>query len=405
MQLVYRLDYCIIKKALQILHVVQEREYYCVNDTLKERVTIMGYFKFVTNTILLIFILTMTGLLGGCTNKPAPKPLPGMLGSEENSPGKAPPMPPRMVLGYYENPWPGTPDRTGSFPSMKAFAKSMTGVGPFWYKATKDGSLEAKDSQLVYDTTKSLGLKMYPLITNKTGSTDAVLGDAGIRSKVIDNIVKLVKEKQYDGANIDFELLPPTERDNLTAFMAELYPKMKAMNKTLIISVFPQVDVAEDVSGAYDYPELAKNTDFLQIMTYDYHWSTSPKPGPIAPIDWYEKNIKYAIEKCGGPHKVIVGVGAYGYDWVKGKDGETVTYVDAIARADQNGAKIIYDEAAQSPHYTYKDHEVWFENDKSTAAKLDIIAKYNPAGIALWRLGQEQPEIWQLIDQKFPKQQ
>lgn len=89
---------------------------------------------------------------------------------------------------------------------------------------------------------------MYPLITNKTGSTDAVLGDAAIRSVVIDNIVKLVKEKQYDGANIDL-LLPPKQRDNLTAFMAELYPKMKAMNKTLIISVFPQVDVAEDVSG------------------------------------------------------------------------------------------------------------------------------------------------------------
>ncbi|WP_378957141.1 glycosyl hydrolase family 18 protein [Pelosinus sp. sgz500959] len=368
----------------------------------------MPYVKFVINTILLMFVITIIGLLGGCANKPAPKPLPGMLGSEENpapgAPGKVV-MPPRLILGYYENPWPGTPDRTGSFPSMKAFAASMTGVGPFWYKATKDGSLEAKDSQIVYDATKSLGLKMYPLITNKTGSTDAVLGDAGIRSKVIDNIVKLVKEKQYDGVNIDFELLPPKERDNLTAFMAELYPKIKAMNKTLIISVFPQVDVAEDVSGAYNYPEIAKNTDFLQIMTYDYHWSTSPKPGPIAPIDWYEKNIKYAIEKCGGPHKVIIGVGAYGYDWVKGKDGETITYVDAIVRAEQNGAKIMYDEKAQSPHFSYNNHEVWFENDKSTAAKLDIIAKYNPAGIALWRLGQEQPEIWPLINQKFPKQQ
>ena len=136
-------------------------------------------------------------------------------------------MPPRMMIGYYENPWPGTPDNTGSLPSMKTFAKSMTGVGPFWYRATEDGQLEAKDSQEVYDTARGLGLKIYPLITNKTGSTDQVLGDPDIRSKVIDNIVKLVKEKQYDGVNIDFELLPPRQRDNLTAFMAELYPKMK----------------------------------------------------------------------------------------------------------------------------------------------------------------------------------
>lgn len=369
--------------------------------------TIVRYSKLFTSIVLLIFVITAIGLLGGCSSRPAPKPLPDMLGSPDSPAPGAPGnvvMPPRLVVGYYENPWPGTPDNTGSLPSMKAFGKSMTGVGPFWYRATKDGSLESKESQLVYDTARSLGLKVYPLITNKTGSTDAVLGDPATRSVVIDNIVKLVKEKQYDGVNIDFELLPPKQRDNLTAFMAELYPKMKSMNKPLIISVFPQVDVAEDVSGAYNYPELAKNADFLQIMTYDHHWSTS-KPGPIAQIDWYEKNIKYAIDNCGGPHKVLIGVGVYGYDWETGKDGETITYVDAITRAEQNGAKIMYDDVSQAPHFKYNDHEVWFENDKSIAAKLDVIAKYKPAGIALWRLGQEQPEIWPLIDSKFPKQQ
>ena len=362
--------------------------------------TILRYSKILTSIVLLLFVIMVIGISGGCSNKPAPKPLPDTPGTAENPEGKIA-MPPRMVLGYYENPWPGTPDKTGSFPSMKSFAKSMTGVGPFWYKATKSGALEAKDSQLVYDTARSLGLAMYPLITNKTGSNEQVLGDPAIRTMVTDNIVKLVQEKQYDGVNIDFELLPPAQRDNLTKFMAELYPKMKAINKTVIISVFPQVDVAEDVSGAYNYPELAKSADFLQIMTYDNHWSTS-KPGPIAPIDWYEKNIKYAIDNCGGPHKVIIGVGVYGYDWV-GTEGETITYVDAIVRSEQNGAKIEYDEAAQAPHYKYKDHEVWFENDKSVSAKLDVVAKYNPAGIALWRLGQEQPEVWPLIDKKFPK--
>lgn len=357
----------------------------------------MRYSKIITILVLVIFAVVALSLVGGCMKKPAPKPLPGAPGAVVK--------PPRMVIGYYENPWPGTPDKTGSFPSMKTFAKSMSGVGPFWYKATAEGTLESKESQLVYDTAKGLGLKMYPLVTNKTGSTDAVLGDPATRTKVIDNIVAVIRDKNYDGVNIDFELLPPKHRDNLTAFMAELYPKMQQINKTLIISVFPQVDVSEDVSGAYDYPALAQNSDFLQIMLYDRHWATS-KPGAIAPIDWYEKNIQYAIDKTGGPHKVIAGVSAYGYDWpIGGGDAETVSYVDAIVRAEQNGAKIMYDDTVQAPHYSYDDHEVWYENDKSTSAKLDIVAKYDPAGIAIWRLGQEQPEIWPIIDQKFPKQQ
>jgi len=356
----------------------------------------MRHISLLTIFLLVIFAVTAIALAGGCAKKPAPKPLPGTPGDVIK--------PPRMVVGYYENPWPGTPEKTGSFPAMKAFAKSMSAVGPFWYKATPDGTLESRDSQQVYDTARSLGLKMYPLITNKTGATDAILGDPAIRTKTIDNIVKIVQEKNYDGINIDFELLPPKHRDNLTAFMAEFYPKMKAVNKTVIISVFPKVDVSEDVSGAYDYPALAQNADFLQIMLYDKHWATS-EPGAIAPVDWYEKNLKYAVDNSGGVHKIIAGISAYGYDWKKGGEGETVTYANAIVKAEQKGAKILYDATAQAPHYSYDDHEVWFENKESIAAKLDIVAKYGPAGIAIWRLGQEQPEIWQVIDQKFPKQQ
>ncbi len=359
-------------------------------------------------TVVLTVFVTITVLLaGGCMNKPAPKPLQDMpkdLNNQATPPATM--MPARMVIGYYENPYPGTPDQTGSFPSMKTFANSMTGVGPFWYRATTEGTLETKESQIVYDTAKQLGLKIFPLITNKTGATDAVLGDPAVRTKVIDNIAKIVSEKPYDGVNIDFELLPPQQRDNLTEFMAELYNKIHPLNKLVIISVFPQVDVSPDVSGAYNYAELAKNSDFLQIMTYDHHWSTSP-PGPIAAIDWYEKNIQYAINECGGPQKVIIGIGAYGYDWPSSGSGtgETIKYADAIVQAEKNGVKINYDEQSQSPWFKYKDREVWFENAQSISAKLDVIAKYNPAGIAVWRLGQEQPEIWNLIDQKFPKQQ
>lgn len=341
-------------------------------------------------------------LVGGCLNRPAPKPL--QDGTQNIADPPPAPMPARLVIGYYENPYPGTPDQTGSFPSMKAFGKSMSAVGPFWYRATSDGTLETKESQIVYDTARQMGLKIFPLITNKTGATDAVLANPAIRSKVIANIVKVVKEKPYDGVNVDFELVPQKYRDDLTAFMAELYDQLHPLNKLVIISVFPQVDVAADISGAYNYPELAKNSDFLQIMTYDHHWSTSP-PGPIAEIGWYEKNIRYAIDACGGPQKVIIGMGAYGYDWPHEGAADTVKYVDAIVKAEQNGVKINYDEGAEAPWFKYKNREVWFENAKSTSAKLDVIAKYNPAGIAVWRLGQEQPEIWSLIDRKFPRQQ
>jgi len=365
-------------------------------------VTLLRNSKYIAFLLLLVFAVASFAFIGGCgkAQKPAPKQM-NNAGSGVADEHQAKPMPARMIIGYYENPWPGTPDTTGSFPSMKSFAKSMTHVAPFWYRATKDGTLETKDSQLVLDTATQLGLKIFPLITYKTGALETILTKPDIRTKTIDNIVKIVKEKPYDGVNIDFELVPPKNEKDLTAFMAELYPKLNGLNKTVIISVFPKVDVHEDVQGAYNYAELAKNADFLQVMLYDRHWATSP-PGAIAPIDWYEKNLQYAIDQV-GPQKVIAGVSAYGYDWPKDGQGETVKYVDAIVLAEKQGVKIEYDEKEQAPHFSYKNHEVWFENTKSTDAKLNIVAKYNPAGIAIWRLGQEQPEIWPVIDQKFHK--
>lgn len=307
----------------------------------------------------------------------------------------------KIVLGYYENPWAGTSEITGSFPSLKAHGDALTAVGPFWYKVAKDGSVDAKDSQEVYDFARKLGLKVYPLVTNIREATDEILGNPAVRSKATDNLAKLVKEKKYDGINIDFELLAPSHRDNLTAFMADLYPKLKAMNKTVIISVFPQVEISEDVSGAYDYAALANYTDYIQIMTYDNHWSTS-SPGAIAPIDWYEKNVKYAVDTCGAG-KILAGVSVYGYNWDSNNKGETIFYPDAIVLAEKNGAKIEYDEKVQAPHFKFDDREVWFEDERSVEAKLNIAKKYDVAGIAIWRLGQEAPAVWKKVGQAYPK--
>lgn len=359
--------------------------------------------RIVAVIVLIIFAVTAVALISGCSKAPAPKPSLPMSPDNEGSKAPGDVSPARMVIGYYENPWPNTPDQTGSFPSMKAHAKSMSHVAPFWYKATKEGTLETKESQLVYDTAKQAGLKIFPLVTYKTGAIDTILSNPAIRTKTIDNIVKVIRDKQYDGVNIDFELLKPEQEKQLTAFMAELYPKLKQLNKTVIVSVFPKIDVDPSVHGAYNYTELAKNADFIQLMLYDRHWATSA-PGAIAPIGWYEANLKNAIEQVGA-NKVIAGVSAYGYNWPpeKGKEAETLKYADAIVLAQKKGAKVLYDDTEQAPHFKYSGGEVWFENDKSTAAKLDIVAKYKPAGIAIWRLGQEQPEIWPIVDTKFPR--
>ncbi|MBO5245567.1 MAG: glycoside hydrolase family 18, partial [Selenomonadales bacterium] len=278
----------------------------------------------------------------------------------------------RMILGYYENPWPNTPDEVGSLPSMRANADAMTGVAPYWFRATADGTLESKQSQLAYDEARAAGLSVYPLVTNKREATETILGSEPMRNKTIDSIMKVIDEQGFDGINLDFELVPAYHKDNLTAFVTALYKRMKDKKKTLIVSVFPKIDVDESVHGAYDYEALSKQSDYLQIMAYDRHWATS-EAGAIAPIGWFEDNLKYAIEHGGGAGKIIIGLSLYGYDWGGGEEAETVTYVDATVRAQQHGAEIFFDQTDRAPYFVYDGHEVWFEDQRSIDAKMDVI--------------------------------
>ncbi len=46
-------------------------------------------------------------------------------------------------------------------------------------------------------------------------------------------------------------------------------------------------------------------------------------------------------------------------------------------------------------------HEVWFENAASIRAKLQLAHRLGIRGIALWRLGMEDPEIWTMLADEF----
>ena len=42
-------------------------------------------------------------------------------------------------------------------------------------------------------------------------------------------------------------------------------------------------------------------------------------------------------------------------------------------------------------------YQIWLEDEKSIAAKMELIKKYNLAGVAEWKLGVERSSIWKVI--------
>lgn len=81
-------------------------------------------------------------------------------------------------------------------------------------------------------------------------------------------------------------------------------------------------------------------------------------------------------------------------------------YAEAMAAAATDGAQSGYNTTFEAPWVIYnrdgKQREIWYENRRSFDAKMGLIERYGMAGFGIWRLGQEDPKIWETIASAGP---
>lgn len=316
----------------------------------------------------------------------------------------------KEVVGFYAEWW---DTDTSSYTSMAKNVDTLNTIVPFWATLEPDGTVTdrgGKDHAGVVKFARQNNITTLLMVNNaKQNSADSpihnVLANPALRIAAINNLEAYLKKYNLNGINIDFEMVPAQDRSNLTAFMRELSARLKPQGFIVSIDVFPKTDESNDVSVAYDYAELAKYADKIMIMAYDNHgvWS---RPGPIADIGWVENNLKYAL-KFIPKNKLYLGIAGYGYDW-SSKGVESMEYAPIMNLVNRFNATVKLDESSKSPYFSYTgpdgvSHTVWYENSESLKYKLDLVNKYDIAGVALWKLGQEDPSYWQVFKDKLRK--
>jgi spore germination protein len=316
--------------------------------------------------------------------------------------GPAAPMPgigaPRFqVVGFYENTQPS------SLASFEAHWRQITTVTPRWFSVTGTGTV----TDLGYDPSmaafaRAHHILLVPLVNNAAGTSN-MLWTASTRARAAANLAQVVSRDHLDGLNIDFELLNPSARADLTDFVATLRKDLPA-GKVLAVSVFPLLGVPTSVNGADDYAGLARSANYLVVMTYDHHYDGGP-PGPVAPYGWVAQNIAAAVKQVPAS-KLMLAIGMYGYDWVNnGKPGPAASLSDiqAKALAAAHGVTPQYVADISQNTFTYSvggvSHVVWYMGDRSAEARARLARADHLAGVGLWRLGYEDPGFWPRLQQ------
>ena len=287
--------------------------------------------------------------------------------------------------------------------TLTANADLIREVNFFWYELGGDGQIVGGvKSKLALDTARDLGLRVVPSVVNRGFSRDAVLaaiGTSDARRAHINAILGLVRNNGYDGIDIDYESLSAEDREIFTLFVEELAAALHAEGKLLSIAVHAKTDDAGTWGGpaAQDWPRLGAAVDAFKIMTYDYHYGTS-EAGPIAPNTWINEVLAYAATVV-PPAKTYAGIHFYGYEWV-GSSGTGIEWREAVKTARQQAVTPQRDESGEA-WFTYDDGRftVYYADAENLRVKLAAINAAHPdiAGIAIWRLGGEDPENWKAI--------
>lgn len=205
-------------------------------------------------------------------------------------------------------------------------------------------------------------------------------------------------QNAFDGIDIDYERVPTASRAQFTDFINVLAGKLQRVGKKLSVTVYPKISDKQnwDGPGSQDWKAIGVVADFVKIMVYDFHWSTS-EAGSITPLSWLDGVATYA-ESVMAPQKVIIGLPFYGYDWVASK-GTPVDYSSAQALIRSTGASVSRDAEGEVTFSYSGGHVVYFQDAQSYSKKVDVIVQKHPSigGFAHWRAGNEDPAIWQRV--------
>lgn len=356
---------------------------------------------------------------GGTTDPTSgtPDPAPGAPASgttdpvsPETKPVPLPvPAPRYTVLGYYAEDWSGD---TRSLDSLRTAGDGVDLAVNFQLQIDGQGRVETRDYTDLMAEAAARGVKVQGLVHNyvDTGfdaeAARQMLSAPAARTTAVANLLAVAKGQGLSGINVDIENVPADQRDNYTTFVRELTEALRPAGIAVTLSIPAKTwdDTTSAWSGAFDYKALGQYADYVVPMAYDENLP-GYYPGPVASAGWVDQVAAFAVSQI-PKEKVLLGVAAYGYDWQQGTtEGYGLSVPQAMSRAADYGATVQWDAAAQVPYFEYTSDGVprivYYENAQSLGPKLDIVKKYDLGGIALWRLGLEDPAIWPVIDSQL----
>jgi hypothetical protein len=227
------------------------------------------------------------------------------------------------------------------------------------------------------------------LVCNSRGLAHFVMESGSpARRRLVADILEA--SGNFDGLQIDFELIPARDGANFISFLAEV---REGLGDKLFSVALParRRAIADDV---FDYEKIAPLADRVFVMAYDEHWSGS-EPGPVASLDWCRSVADYAL-KTVGPDKLVMGLPFYGRAWGDSNPSRAFFHSGIERIKGENDVDRVTRENGV-PTFSYETTikvTVYYEDVYSLNLRGSMYRDMGVAAVGFWALGQEDPGVW-----------
>jgi len=307
---------------------------------------------------------------------------------------------------------------------IKDHAQSIDIIAPQIYQLDENGVIWGNMDSRLLGLAKEYHFKVMPLIVNTHFNQEQFhlfLTNPLAQERALSEMVVLCHEYHLYGLQFDFENIHINDKKAFTHFFQLAAQRLHQHGFAISVAVVPRTSdlhesdydrwFFENWSGAYDYQALAQSSDFLSVMTYDNHTSLTT-PGPLAPLPWVEKIIQGLLKKQIPAEKISLGIPTYSGYWFSGKmdPGNVaekysyrsreiqIAYSNVLNLLDQIHQPLLWQNQWKSSYVIYshddKNEYIFVEDAKSFQARLALVKRYHLRGLSVWKLGDEDPAIW-----------
>lgn len=307
-------------------------------------------------------------------------------------------------------------------PDMQAHAKVIDMLIAQAYHTNSEGKVVGYINPSTIVFSEQNHIKLMALVTNSGFNPETVhqfLSNRAAQQSAIEFLVGECQRQHLAGVQFDFEGVSINDSIALTRFFRNAYFALHKNGFKVSYAIIPSIDDKHEDSayakrrhknwtGVYNLKELGKFSDFVTIMTYDQH-QDGTTPGPFAAMPWVEAATNYALKYI-PRHKLSLGVPTYSGYWYLGTGSnknriavqlQHPGYPEVVALLQKYHINLQWDDLNKLHYAIFQRHwmneYLYVADARSFNAKLDYAKRKKLRGMSVFRLGNEDPAIWDVL--------